>query len=275
MIKAADLNPHIRLLFAAVASLAILFAAQMQVAAQTETCRVGTRVQTDVPNTEGHVGTITEIGTEAPHVGWYRIVYEWNVRSGNPKGEWYNPKNWEVRVAGTNTRCGLADAADRPQSAEKTNKATPPGQKAPGGSPEQDGCPMGEPPGKVTKSSPASAQLFKRVIYEKMAARVSEASISAPKRIGLTFLDFELGRAYKNTLTSDRLGDKRLHDGAPVGAMIYPIKTKYLKCELYDRSITRWVIQQNFACFKDRFGDWVCPTDSVPKFLEQRSIPIK
>lgn len=240
-------------------------------AAQNNTCSVGSRVQVEM--IDNATGTITEIGTQVPHVGWYRIVYDWNVRSGNPQGEWYNPKNREIVIAGTRTKCG--------QPASPGNSRPPAGSSPrPGGSQPTvdlgDECPMTSPPGNVTKTARASAGLFKRVIYERMAARVGGSSISSPKQIGLTFVEFAMGTAYRNTLTSNRLGgDKRLHDGAPVGATIYTVKTKYVKCELYDRSITRWVIQQNFACFKDRFGDWVCPTDSTPKFLEQRSIPVR
>ena len=235
--------------FAAIAAMSFLFVAQRKATAQTQTCAVGARVRVEM--VDNAVGTITEIGTEPPHVGWYRIVFESNIRAGNPKGDWFSPKNREIVVEGTNTKCGR----------EATSN--------------QDGCPMSEPPGKVTKSSPASAQLFKRVIYETMAGKVGGASISAPKQIGLTFLEFEMGRAYKNTLTANRIGDRRLHDGAPVGAMIYPVKTKHLRCELYDRSINRWVIQQNYACFKGSTGDWECPWDGGRKVLEQTSIPVR
>lgn len=273
MTKAVNLKQKAGLLSAAIVIAGFVLVAQTQVAAQTKACAIGARVQVEM--IDGAVGTITEIGTESPHVGWYRIVYDWNVRAGNPQGEWYSPKNREIRVEGTNTKCGLANAATQSTSQEKTNNTTAPKQNGTNASLEEDECPMNQPSGKVTKTSTASTQLFQRVIYEKMAAKVNEKSISAPKQIGLTFMEFEMGKVYKNTLTRGGIGDQRLHDGAPVGAMIYPVKTKYVKCELYDRSITRWVIQQNFACFKDRFGDWVCPTDSVPKFLEQKSIPIK
>jgi hypothetical protein len=32
-------------------------------------------------------------------------------------------------------------------------------------------------------------------------------------------------------------------------------------------------ILRDFACFKDRFGDWSCPVNSVPMNLEKISIP--
>ena len=236
--------------------------------ARAQACGVGTRVETDQSGTEGHVGTITEIGSEAPHIGWYRIAYEWNQRS-DPKGNWVNPKNYTIRIAGTNTRCSAGGSRSAP--------AVPPlGRTTANRAPAvgTDDCPMNVPAGRVAKTSAASAALFQRVIYERMAAKVGGTSISAPKQIGLTFEVFQLGGAYKNSLSGNRV-DRRLHDGAPVGASIYPIKTRYVKCELYDRSISRMVIEQNFACFKDKFGEWVCPTDSTPKFLEQGSVPVR
>ena len=272
MAKATNPNRQTRL-FAVIAMMVfgLFLGGGTDVAAQTEQCGVGARVQVEM--IDNAVGTITEIGTEPPHVGWYRVVFDWNVRAGNPQGEWYSPKNREIRVVGTNTKCGIAGAAAKPQT--QTEIKTTPDQRRPAESPEQDGCPMTEPPGKVTKTSPASAQLFKRVIYEAMAAKVNEKSIGAPKQIGLTFLEFEMGKAFKNTLTANRIGDRRLHDGAPVGATIYPVKTKYLRCELYDREINGYVRQTNYACFKNSFGDWDCPVDSTTKTLERKTIPIR
>lgn len=254
-----------------------------------EGCEVGAKVEVEM--IDGSVGTITAIGTEAPHVGWYRIVYDWNVRGGNPDGEWYSPKTREITVAGTKTRCGAAGSAaqaTRPQ--EKANAPAAPGQRAAGKNPAQpagktmvqpagkkavpDGCPMNEPAGDSARTARPSAQLFQRVIYESMAGKVNPKSISAPKKIGLTFLDFEMGKAYKNTLTGDRV-DPRLHDGAPVGAMIYPVKTKYLRCELFDSEIYGYVRQTDYACFRNSDGEWDCPVDSTTRTLERRTIPLK
>ena len=257
---------------AAFGSLFFCIPTQTRILAQTSNCGVGASVRVEM--IDNAVGTVTAIGTEPPHVGWYRVVYEWNVRSGNPQGEWYNPKYREIRAAGTNAKCGAANSAGKPV-ASPTSKARPSVQGAGDPFAIPDGCPMNEPPGKATKTSPPSPQLFKRVIYDSMAAKVNEGSISAPKRIGLTFIEFEMGRAYKNTLSARRIGDRRLHDGAPVRAMIYPVKTKYLRCELYDREINGYVRQTNYACFKNRFGDWDCPVDSVTKTLERRSFPTR
>lgn len=126
-------------------------------------------------------------------------------------------------------------------------------------------CPFNEPADTVSKTSKPSAGLFQRVIYEWKAAT------SNGRKVGITFLDFQMGKSYVNRLTNNGL----LHDGAPQGATIYPLKTKYLFCDKYTDSTIRWVVESQFACFKDKFGDWVCPVDSVPKFLEQIYLPNK
>jgi hypothetical protein len=132
-----------------------------------------------------------------------------------------------------------------------------------------------DPPGtKVSKSAPASAPLFKRVIYDWFALDVKEGGTTNPLRVGITFIEFQMGKSFVNRVYVDPgTGAQRLHDGAPVGAIIYPIKTKYVHCRGYRGEILRQVVQENFACFKDRFGDWVCPTDSVRQILERASIP--
>jgi hypothetical protein len=137
-------------------------------------------------------------------------------------------------------------------------------------------CSFDAPGTKVSRTAPASALLFKRVIYDWFALDVKEGGTTNPLRVGLTFLEFQMGKSFVNRVYVDPgTGAQRLHDGAPVGAMIYPVKTKYMHCRGYRGEILREVVQENFACFKDRFGDWVCPTDSVRQILETKSIPIQ
>ena len=70
-------------------------------------------------------------------------------------------------------------------------------------------------------------------------------------------------------------GAQLKHDGAPRGATVYPLKTKYLFCDKYTDSTIRWLVESQFACFKNKDGEWVCPVDSVPKYLEQIYLPNK
>ena len=126
-------------------------------------------------------------------------------------------------------------------------------------------CPFNEPPGTVSKTSKPTSETFKRVIYDWKKATADG------RQIGITFQIFELGKPFVNRLTNNGL----LHDGAPQGATIYPIKTKYLFCDKYTDSTIRWLVESQFACFKDKFGEWVCPVDSVPNYIEQIYLPNK
>ena len=241
------------LLFAGLIFLTVTLASGVSVYSQE--CTVGTRIEFE--DGERGIATIVEIGTKSPYVGSYLLTFSWN-----PKGDWYDPRKWGMRIAGTNTKCGPPATAVTPV----------PGGKASAAAPQLEGCPLVEPPGSVTKTSTASAQLFKRVIYERAAARVNPASISAPKKVGLTFLDFKMGSPYKNTLTSSRFGDKRRHDGAPVGAMIYPLKATEMQCDLHGESIRRTVEEVERNCFKNRSGEWTCPGRTT-RSIERKLIP--
>lgn len=262
----------------AASALALSLAANAEVRAQGQTCGVGTRVEFD-DGARG-VGTIEEIGTASPHVGWYRISFSWN-----PKGDWYSPASWGILVAGTKTKCQAAAPPARAASTPPTSTGGPLSPSPTGarrdnpldqtrvaGLPEAGTCPMVEPPGKTTDWLP-SAQLFKRVIYERAAAKINPGSISAPTKVGLTFLVFDMDLPFKNTLTSSRFGDKRRHDGAPEGVMVYPIKTRELQCDLHGSTIRRSVSEVSRHCFTARSGEWTCPGRTT-KFIENTSIPV-
>lgn len=233
--------------------------------AQSQTCGVGTKVAFEwSPDT---VGTIVEIGTEYPHVGWFGISFSWSKNI-----QWAAPESNGLLIAGTKTPC-IREKASSKQT-PKTADNSSPAQNKETSLPEINGCPLNEPPGKVTRTSPASAALFKRVMYEKAAAKINPESITAPKRVGLTFLKFEMGAAFKNTWTSSRFGDKRLHTGAPLNAMLYPIKTKEVLCELHGDKVRRTVTEENRTCFKNRDGDWVCPAGGGGKYIGSELIPV-
>src|ERR1700730_12586673 len=73
-----------------------------------------------------------------------------------------------------------------------------------------------DPPGtKVSKTAPASAQLFKRVIYDWFALDVKEGGTTNPLKVGITFLEFQMGKLFVNRIYIDPgTGAHRLHDGA-------------------------------------------------------------
>lgn len=266
MTPALEHNRASKRIFALTAALVFgsMVSAGTEAIAQEQGCAVGTRIEFE--DGGRGIGTIMEIGNQSPHLGWYRVVFKWN----GPRGDWYSPKDWGIFVAGTKSKCGPAPARGTPPPQHRADAPRTAPQVA-GGVEAVAECPMVEPPGKVSRSASPSAQLFKRVIFERAAAKIEPASISAPKQVGLSFIEFDLGTPYENTLTSSRFGDKRRHTGAPVGAMIYPIKTKELQCDRFGGEVRRTVREVSHDCFKNRDGDWTCPGRTT-KFVENKSV---
>ncbi|MGI9065037.1 MAG: hypothetical protein ACR2HX_01335 [Pyrinomonadaceae bacterium] len=246
-----------QMIFAAVATLVCMFATNSLAVAQDPNFKAGDRVEANMSNystsTDWRKATIVEV------MMWQGNISGIYVKTDD--GRQITLRKQDVRQ--------LKEAGkNQTKPANNNNVISQPSGNTAGQTPEPGGCPMNQPPGKVTNTAKASAQLFKRVIYEWHAAKINPASISAPQQVGLTFLKFEMGAPYKNTLTSSRFGDKRLHDGAPVGAMIYPIKTRELQCDLHGTSVTRSVSERAGDCFKSRSGEWVCPLRTT-KFVSR------
>ncbi len=114
-------------------------------------------------------------------------------------------------------------------------------------------CQFNEPTGTVSKTAKPSAGLFQRVLFERYRDTANG------RKIGITFETFQLGKSYVNLLTGKGL----MHDGAPRGATINPVKTKFVLCERYTDSTLRTVYEAQYNCFKDDFGDWVCPNSAL------------
>lgn len=83
-------------------------------------CGVGDQVQGDMGG--GAKGSIAEIGTQPPHVGWYRIVFEWN----KPHGDWYQPSQWQIRPVGSDSRCAVAAPMATPPPGNAAEIRNPP-----------------------------------------------------------------------------------------------------------------------------------------------------
>ena len=138
-------------------------------------------------------------------------------------------------------------------------------------------CPLDAPAGPNSKSDGPSERVFKRAIYdEAVEAEVTHADV---KKIGMSFEIFEMGQSYANLMTQGGLRQDAsvkvlMHDGAPPNATIYPVKVRYSKCLQRPTWKRLWVIEENRDCFKNRFGDWVCPVGTgATKFLTQLDLP--
>jgi hypothetical protein len=136
-------------------------------------------------------------------------------------------------------------------------------------------CSFEPPAAAVSRSSVASQAVFSRVIYDWFALAI-DGGVTAPLKVGIAFKSFEIAPSYKNTIVNDSgTGAHLRDDGAPPSATIYPVKATYIHCRAYRNSIEREVVQADFACFKDKFGDWTCPNDGATKVLERSSTPIE
>ena len=118
---------------------------------------------------------------------------------------------------------------------------------------------------KVSNAAPPSAELFKGVIFESYRA------INRYSDFGLVFEGFKMGSPFKNRALGRGRKDV---DPAPVGATIYPLKTKLIFCEK-DLNLTfrtEWV--NEFSCYKSQFGEWVCK-NAAPQQYKRTSFPNK
>ncbi len=125
-------------------------------------------------------------------------------------------------------------------------------------------CQFNEPPGIVSKTAMPSAGLFQRVLFERYRDTANGL------KTGITFETFQLGASYVNRLTGKGL----MHDGAPQGATINPVKTKFILCVRHTDSTLRTVYEAQYSCFKDKFGDWICPNSAL-KLSESVRLPNK
>lgn len=88
--------------------------------------------------------------------------------------------------------------------------------------------------------------------------------------VGISFESFQIGPPRNN-----RRGDTLYLEDAPVGAEIYPIKSKFSLCSLFSTEITRDLTDGRFECFKDNFGEWACATASGYRIINTKYEKIK
>ena len=117
-----------------------------------------------------------------------------------------------------------------------------------------------EPPGPpVTNADKFSQQLFKRKLYDHYNM-FANGTLSAPLKVGLTFLSYKVGTPYKNTVSNvPGYGAKRKHDGAPPYITIYPLHSVHIVCEQYNSGVDSRKVESTYDCFISRDGEWTCP----------------
>jgi hypothetical protein len=127
----------------------------------------------------------------------------------------------------------------------------------------------------VTAQSRFSEALAKRKIHDEYAWKAN-GTLSAPLKVGVTFLSFKLGGSYTNTVANvPGYGAQRKHAGAPVNATIYTFTSKRLVCEQYRDGVKRRLVEGSSACFVDKDGSWTCPSESDTKIsrLARSALP--
>lgn len=256
-------------LFIAMIAITLLFAASSFVTAQEGAkYKVGDCVEHDTTNVSNPAARWRR-GQISKNDGYFFTI-EFETRDGK------EPETTIVSLASAHKwlREASGCAAKKTEDTEEPKADAPPKEtpkaKRPSETPGEGsgGCSFNKDYRKVSNSAAASAELFKGVIFEW------EYSLNKRFRdFGLTFLNFQMGKPFKNRVYPG-INVRKDVDTAPVGATIYPIKTKQLICQK-DISITiRWVWEIEYSCFKDKFGQWVC-NNNAPKQLEHTSMPNK
>lgn len=126
-----------------------------------------------------------------------------------------------------------------------------------------------EPPGpSVSSRSTFSEALAKRKIFDEYNWKAN-GTLSAPLKVGVVFLSFQMGAPYKNAVANvPGYGAQRRHGGAPAGATIYTFKSKRVICEQYRDGVTRRLVEGSSACFIDKDGSWTCPSENDTKITQ-------
>lgn len=149
--------------------------------------------------------------------------------------------------------------AGRPSGTPATPGTTASTPKTP---PAGKGCDFQPPGPPVSSRDSFSEGLARRKIYDGYAWRAN-TSLTAPKRIGVTFLAFQLSESYRNTVTNvPGLGAQRRHAGAPVGATVHTLKSRHIVCEEYADGISRRQVLGTHACFVNAEGSWTCASEN-------------
>lgn len=127
-------------------------------------------------------------------------------------------------------------------------------------------------PGDVSAKASASEQLFKKKIWQRyfsLSQAGGNPSVNSSLETGITFLTFQMGVAFKNTVGNlPGQGTSRINNGAPVNAAIYPVKTKYVLCKKYKEGVSRSMYDEEMHCFKNKEGEWTCDGAGVPKITQ-------
>ena len=195
--------------------------------------------------------------------------YRGNQPEGKPMWQWAGPLlAAQARVAASKRTQPEADATDKiPDEAARETTDDDDITTADKPATTSD-CSSNVPTGDSSSAAKPSAELFKRKIYYIYNV-LADGTGSAPLKVGVTFLSFEVSRPFTNIVKVDPVGGAyRINDAAPVNAIIYPVRSKHIVCEQYRDGLMRRQVENKYNCFKNRDGEWVCGADGVPKTIQ-------
>jgi len=129
-------------------------------------------------------------------------------------------------------------------------------------------CSFAPPSSATSGTDKPGERLFKRKIYD-LYHIIANGSGSAPLQVGVTFINFTMKTPFTNVVrVVAGVGAQRINDAAPPNTTIYPVLSKHLVCEQYRDRTYRKQVENKYACFKNRDGEWVCGADGIPKITQ-------
>ncbi len=77
--------------------------------------------------------------------------------------------------------------------------------------------------------------------------------------VGVTFEQFTVGKSIRNAVSNQPgVGAVRVNNGAPVGAVMYPIQSRHVVCEQGGTNVERRRVEADYYCFVSRDEEWTC-----------------
>ncbi len=119
-------------------------------------------------------------------------------------------------------------------------------------------CPRTPYGGPVSGATPASKALFQRKVADTYTM-----GAYGPYWYGVTFESFEVGAPIRNAVGRTPGGAaSRVNNGAPVGALMYPVSSRHVVCEGAPTSAERRRVSVKYLCFVSKANEWTCGADS-------------
>ena len=165
-----------------------------------------------------------------------------------------NFRNNDVKLIG---RADGATARSAPPAAQARSRGGAPTVRERAAAPAAAaGGTCGRTPygGPVPGSRGASETLFRQKIADNYTMRNTSMF-----HVGVSFEHFSVGRPIRNTVSNQPgVGAVRVNNGAPVGAVMYPVQSRHVVCEQGGTNVARRRVEADYYCFVSRDEEWTC-----------------